>query len=211
MAMTRPAPIFPLSPDGAAAGTKLPNGALTLSDLTGSPRFGLKGAGSAIWLRRQGAPLPEVNHLLDWQEMRVLRLGREDIVLLGSEATVSISALVAIWMADPNPRGFSSWREESWAWMRLSGPGADDAMAQLCAVDLRPGRFGPNQVAQTRVGGIDTVTFRCDGGFDFLFDITATAHFANTIETLHRFSSLRKDTHDSNSRHHLPNPYALRK
>jgi sarcosine oxidase subunit gamma len=194
MAMTRPAPVFPLSPDGAAAGTKLPNGALTLSDLTGWRRFGLKGAGSAIWLRRQGAPLPEINHLRDWQGMQVLRLGREDIVLLGNEVSGPISALVATWMADPNSRGYSSWREEGWAWFRLSGAGADDAMAQLCAVDLRFGKFGADQVAQTRVGGIDTVTFRCDGGFDFLLDITATAHFANTIETLHRFSSLRKDT-----------------
>src|SRR5262245_41827245 len=128
-------------PGGAADATPLPVGAIALTDLTAVPRFGLKGAGSADWLTAKGISLPAVNRIASHRGMRVLRLGNEDIVLLTEKDGQPLSELVNSWHDEPSPKGYSSWREEGWAWMHLSGPRLAEAMSRLCALDLRPGRF----------------------------------------------------------------------
>jgi sarcosine oxidase subunit gamma len=65
--------------------------------------------------------------------------------------------------------------------MRLSGPRLAEAMSGLCALDLRPQKFGVDDIAQTRVGHIEAVAFRSPAGFDILFDITASAYFARAV------------------------------
>ncbi|MEI9401223.1 hypothetical protein [Mesorhizobium argentiipisi] len=173
--------IYPFMPGGAAGSTKLISDAVVLSDLTGRPRFGLKGGGSAAWLAAQGVTLPAVNRIGDHRGMRVLRLGNEDILLLAESAGETLAEVKAAWQAAAAPKGFSSWREEGWAWMRLSGPGLAEAMSSLCALDLRLQKFGADDIAQTRVGNIEAVTFRSPTGFDILFDITASAYFARAV------------------------------
>ncbi|MBZ9765387.1 hypothetical protein LB535_14925 [Mesorhizobium sp. CA10] len=173
--------IYPFMPGGAADGPELISGAVVLSDLTDRPRFGLKGGGSAAWLAAQGITLPCVNRIGEHRGMQVLRLGNEDILLLAEDAGETLAEVKAAWQAATAPKGYSSWREESWAWMRLSGPELAEAMRALCALDLRPQKFGPDDVAQTRVGHIEAVTFRSPTGFDILFDITASAYFARAV------------------------------
>ncbi|MGT2465787.1 hypothetical protein ACVOMV_12575 [Mesorhizobium atlanticum] len=173
--------IYPFMPGGAADGTRLASGAVVLSDLTDRPRFGLKGGGSAAWLAAQGVKLPAVNRIGDHRGMRVLRLGNEDILLLAEDAAETLAQINTGWQAVPAPKGYSSWREEGWAWMRLSGPRLAEAMCSLCALDLRSHRFGADDIAQTRVGHVEAVTFRSPAGFDILFDITASAYFARAV------------------------------
>ncbi|MEW6631824.1 MAG: hypothetical protein AB1440_13210 [Pseudomonadota bacterium] len=173
--------IYPFMPGGAAHGTTLVSGAIVLSDLTDKPRFGLKGGGAAAWLAAQGVKLPAVNRIGDHRGMRVLRLGSEDILLLAEGAEATFAEVKTAWQAAPAPKGYSSWREEGWAWMRLSGPRLAEAMSSLCALDLRPQKFGADDIAQTRVGHIEAVTFRSPAGFDILFDITASAFFARAV------------------------------
>jgi sarcosine oxidase subunit gamma len=168
-------------PGGAADGTPLPSGAIALTDLTAAPRFGLKGAGSADWLAANGIPLPAVNRIGVCQGMRVLRLGNEDILLLAEDNDEPLAELVCSWHSETTANGYSSWREEGWAWMRLSGLLVAEAMSRLCALDLRAGQFGADEIAQTRVAGIEAVTFRAETGFDMLFDITASAFFARAV------------------------------
>ncbi|WP_292332524.1 hypothetical protein, partial [Mesorhizobium sp.] len=124
--------IYPFMPSGAADGTTLISGAVALNDLTASPRFGLKGGGSADWLGLHGIPIPGVNRIGEHRGMRVLRLGNEDILLLAEDAAETLADVKAIWQAAPAPKGYSSWREEGWAWMRLSGPRLAEAMCSLC-------------------------------------------------------------------------------
>ncbi|RWH71069.1 hypothetical protein [Mesorhizobium sp.] len=176
--------IYPFMPGGAADGTKLASGAVVLSDLTDRPRFGLKGGGSAAWLAAQGVKLPAVNRIGDHRGMRVLRLGNEDILLLAEDAAETLAQINTGWQAATVPKGYSSWREEGWAWMRLSGPDLAKAMSGLCALDLRPQKFGVDDIAQTRVGHIEAVTFRSPTGFDILFDITASAYFARAVAAM---------------------------
>lgn len=181
MAMPEPRRIFPFMPGGAAHATKLPAGAITLTDITASPRFGLKGPGSADWLAAQGVPLPSVNRIDAYKGTRVLRLGKEDIVLLAEDAAETLLDLKSAWHGDAGPKGYSSWRDEGWAWMRLSGPGLDQGMSRLCALDLRHSHFGAGEIAQTRVGHVEAVLFRSGDAFDVLFDVTASAFFARTV------------------------------
>lgn len=173
--------LFPFMAGGAAHGTMLPVGAVTLSDLTPNPRFGLKGGGSAAWLTAHGIPLPAINRIGTHHGMRVLRLGNEDILLLAEGAGEALAELKAAWATDTGPKGYSSGREEGWAWLRLSGRHAPQAMERLCALDFRADRFGVDDIGQTRVGHIEAVTLRSQGGFDVLFDITASAYFARMV------------------------------
>ncbi|TPL51827.1 hypothetical protein [Mesorhizobium sp. B2-4-6] len=176
--------VYPFMPGGAAAGTKLISGAVALSDLADKPRFGLKGGGSAAWLAAQGVTLPAVNRIGDHRGMRVLRLGNEDILLLAEDAGETVADFKNTWHVAAAPKGYSSWREEGWAWMRLSGPRHAEAMSSLCALDLRPQKFGADDIAQTRVGHIEAVTFRSPAGFDILFDIAASAYFARAVAAM---------------------------
>lgn len=181
MAASTATRIYPFMPGGAAHGTKLVSGAVVLSDLTDKPRFGLKGGGSATWLAAQGITLPAVNRIGEHHGIRVLRLGNEDILLLAKDADETLAEVKTAWQAAPAPKGYSSWREEGWAWMRLSGPRLAEAMSSLCALDLRSQKFGADDIAQTRVGHVEAVTFRSPSGFDILFDITASAYFARAV------------------------------
>lgn len=174
-------PVYPRDPGGGAEGLPIPAGPLALADLTTAPRFGLKGAGSAAWLAGKGAVLPAVNGIVEWRGMRLLRLGREDLLLLAEGEGGALAQTVSAWQSEPGPRGWSAWREEGWAWFRLSGLALDAAMARLCALDLRPAAFGANRIAQTRISGVEAVLFRSAAGFDILFDITLTAHVIGLI------------------------------
>ncbi|MDX8495130.1 hypothetical protein RFN29_26575 [Mesorhizobium sp. VK22B] len=181
--------IYPFMPGGAANGTELVSRAIELTDVTATPRFGLKGGGSTAWLAAQGVTLPAVNRIDDHRGMRVLRLGNEDILLLAESAGDVLAEIKRAWQADAAPKGYSSWREEGWAWMRLSGPRLTEAMSRLCALDLRAGKFGVGDIAQTRVGHIEAVMFRSSRGFDILFDITASAYFARTVAAVARHNT----------------------
>jgi sarcosine oxidase subunit gamma len=173
--------VFPFMAGGAADGAELPAGAVALTDLTSSPRFGLKGSGSAAWLTAYGIVPPAVNSIGVDRGIRVLRLGNEDILMLSEDGASGVAELKHAWASDSGAKGYSSWREEGWAWVRLSGPGAASAMTELCALDLRAEKFSVDDIAQTRVGHIDAVMFRRGTGFDVLFDITASAYFARTV------------------------------
>ena len=172
---------FPLSPGGAAENVTLTNGVVTLTDLTPLPRFGLKGRGSAAWLEAQGRSLPHINQIADG----VLRLGNEDLVVIKDA-----DDLRATWQAASAPKGYNAWREETWAWMHLSGPRLDDLMAKICPVDLSSAAFPEGTIAQTRVGYVEAITWRhtYEGrpGFAVFFDIAATAFFANAVATAAR-------------------------
>ncbi|MEX0302403.1 MAG: hypothetical protein AB3N24_08275 [Leisingera sp.] len=169
--------LYPLDPQGAAEGVPLMTGPVSLRDDSRTPRFGLKGRGTVSFLQSQGYEVPEVNRIANG----VLRLGREEAVVLNHP-----DDLRARWNAAPAPKGYYSWRQETWAMMHLSGPHLFDLMAKICPVNLNEGAFGQGEIAQTRVGYVEATTWRDDRsgpGFSVLFDIAATAFFANAVAT----------------------------
>lgn len=169
--------VYPLDPNGAAEDVALMTGPVTLRDDSHTPRFGLKGHGTVAFLTSHGVAVPEVNRIADG----VLRLGGEEAVVLSPAPD-----LRARWESAAVPKGYYSWREETWAMMHLSGPRLFDLMAKICPVNLSASAFGLGEIAQTRVGYVEAITWRDDRegpGFSVLFDISATAFFAEAIAT----------------------------
>jgi sarcosine oxidase subunit gamma len=178
--------VFPLSATGAAAdcvGLLSETGPATLRDLSACARFGLKGPGADTWFERRWT-LPPINRWVTRDGARLLRLGARDLMVLADPASpAAVEALRADWEA--GGEGHSSWREETWAWLRLAGPAAFDVASRLTAVDLRPKAFGPDQILQTRFSHLDAVLLRAGPedacGLDILFDIAATAQVVRDI------------------------------
>ena len=104
--MAAPERIFPFCDGGAALGAPLPSGLVTLTDLTSRPRFGVKGSGSSAWLATRGVAVPAINRVTALGNMRVLRLGNEDIVLLAEQSGEELGRLIAAWHAETGPRGY---------------------------------------------------------------------------------------------------------
>jgi len=190
-------PRFWSGPAGPAAHVIAGTGtgpALRLYDLTACDRFGLKGRGSADWLARQGLTIPE--RVNTWrpspaQALDVLRLGRDDLVVLSRPDATSGApeALRTAWRADAaSPRGHDAWRDEVWAWFHLCGDGLADLMAMTCPVDLRPDVFATGDIVQSRVAQLDCVVARSDRagtpGFDLFFDIASSAFVLASLKEL---------------------------
>jgi sarcosine oxidase subunit gamma len=177
--------LFPLQAGGAAEDAALllgRRGGLAIEDRTAWPRWGLKGPGSADWLAAAGLALPEINRWSESDGIRILRLGRNDVTLLADpDAAERLAAIRVRWEAAAAPKGYPSWREEGWAWLALSGAGLAAALARLTAVDLRPGRFGADAIAQTRVAHLDAVLLLAGGVAEILFDIAASAGVVREI------------------------------
>ena len=57
------------------------------------------------------------------------------------------------------------------AWLRLAGDSVATFLAELCAVDMRPERFGDGSVAQTSVASQNAVVVRRDDGATYGLDI----------------------------------------
>ncbi|GAB1362662.1 hypothetical protein MASR1M32_18980 [Rhodobacter sp.] len=180
----QPAALFPLSPGGAFGPSAYPVEGMT--DLTAAPRFGIKGAGVSDWITAQGMALPAVNRWLPVDAGRLLRLGREEVVMLAEDRAAELRSLRDGWDSATGPRGHAAWREEGWARLRLDALRHARTMAALCAVDLRQGRFGADAIAQTRIAGIEGIVLRSGDGraFDLLFDITVTGHVVDAIGIL---------------------------
>ena len=165
--------VYPLSATGAAADAvaKLgTTGRTTIADCTAKARFWLKGSGATAFFAAQSIPLPKVNQHAAVGDAQVVRLGRSDIMVLGTDGAVF--NLRTAWEAAP--QGYSSYREETWGWLRLTGAGAEATLRRQTAFDLLGGAFSTNAIAQTRFAHQDGVILRCDGGFDLFFDIAST-------------------------------------
>ena len=177
--------IFPLDADGAAAdyaGLLGDKSGLRILDRTAWPRFGVKGPGSADWLDGAGIDLPGLNRLRMKNRLMTLRLGGNDIMLHPIDGTPDrVADLRGRWDKDNGPKGYSSWREEGWAWLYLDGPDLDDTLARCCAVDLRPAVFADDQIAQTSFAHVDAMVFRQDTGINVLFDISALGNVLATL------------------------------
>jgi sarcosine oxidase, subunit gamma len=172
MTLTR---VYPMDEEGAAYGVPLVEGAVELTDLTSTLRFGIKGSGSVKFLESEGYTVPDVNRITG----NTLRLGRDEVVVVNAPL-----GLRTRWEAAPYPKGYYGWREETWAMMHLSGNFVLDLMSKISPVDLGPERFTHGMIAQTRVGYLDAIVWRDDReniGFSVMFDIASTAFFANAV------------------------------
>lgn len=164
-------------------------GLLGLSDLSPLRRCGFKGAGAVEWLSTQGLSVPEASNRAEVQYdgSVAARLGPGEVLILGDLRQQGDLAgrLEQDWqgmdkVADA-PHGYPVPRRDSHAWFYLTGSRAAEALAKLCAVDLRPNRFGPLQIAQTSVARISAIVLRQDCGavlgYHLLVDSASAEYF----------------------------------
>ncbi|HDS0917530.1 TPA: sarcosine oxidase [Pseudomonas putida] len=131
-----------------------------LTDLTELARVGFRGSDSAAYLQQLGYDLPaQPNHAVRQDDGSwVARLSQTEYLLLGNLANdgARVAGLEAGWVQDA-PRNYLLPRQDSHAWLQLSGVYGSAVMAKLCAVDLRAGAFPVGAVAQTSVARINVI------------------------------------------------------
>lgn len=153
-----------------------------VADLCNLPRFGLRGPAVANYLRSLDYLLPkQPNQALrqpsgEW----LIRLSQSEYLLLGAFADggARVATLEAV---APNlgPGCYSLPRQDSHAWIVLTGVQLPALLSKLCGVDL--GRsFSVGQVVQTSVARTSAILLNAgDGDYPHfhLFCDRASAHY----------------------------------
>ncbi len=164
-------------PDGEARAARR----LGLADLSVLPHTGFKGAGVVQWLRGQGVEVAEEPNWAPAQKGGglALRQAAAEVMILGDLSGEGgwPERLKQSWWAEPvppeKPRGFPMPRDETHAWLAVTGAHAAAMFAKLCAVDLRAPAFPQGRVAQTSIARLNGVVVRDDRGQDPFFHLLA--------------------------------------
>lgn len=130
-----------------------------LLDLSNLPRVGFRGTAAASYLGLRGYVLPEVPNRAQPQldGSQVLRLSQTEYLLLGSllDAGARIAEEERSWHLDG--ANYLLPRQDSHAWLLLTGAHCAEVMAKLCGVDLRAQAFPVGAVAQTSAARINVI------------------------------------------------------
>lgn len=131
-----------------------------LTDLSALARVGLRGKNAAAVLNGYHYRLPTTPNQALHQEdgSLVARLSASEYLLLGSLADdgARITRDEAAWQAE-SQGSYTLPRQDTHAWLALTGQHASDVMAKLCGVDLSPATFPAGKVAQTSVARINAI------------------------------------------------------
>ncbi|WP_069942771.1 sarcosine oxidase [Pseudomonas putida] len=159
-----------------------------LTDLTALARVGFRGADSAAYLQQRRYRLPTQpnqavrQHDGSW----VARLSQAEYLLLGSLADdgARVADVEAEWVQDAQ-RNYLLPRQDSHAWLQLSGVHGSAVMAKLCGVDLRAGAFPVGAVAQTSVARINMIVLNVGRderpALQLLFDRASLAYVCEAV------------------------------
>ena len=143
-------------------------------DLTGLPRVGFRGAQSGEYLQSRGFSLPDKPNQAITQPdgSHVARLSQTEYLLLGSlrDRGERIADEEARWEMD-HLANYLLPREDSHAWMQLSGAHAAEVMAKLCGVDLRSAAFAHGAVAQTSAARFNVIVINISAESHPIFHI----------------------------------------
>ena len=159
-----------------------------LVDLTDLPRVGFRGQQSAAYLQARGFTLPDAPNQAVTQAdgSHVARLSQTEYFILGSLADRGerIADEEARWELD-HSANYLLPREDSHAWLHLSGVCIAEVMAKLCGVDLRPAAFPLGAVAQTSAARINVIVINLGSkgqpAFQILFDRASLAYFKGAV------------------------------
>lgn len=131
-----------------------------LVDLTDLARVGFRGMQSAEYLKDRGFELPEQPNqaVVQADGSYVARLSETEYFILGSlqDHGQRIADEEARWELDLQAN-YLLPRQDSHAWLQLSGSHIAEIMAKLCGVDLRTQAFKQGAVAQTSAARINVI------------------------------------------------------
>lgn len=159
-----------------------------IADLTYLPRVGFRGIDSASYLTQAGYLLPEQpNTLLKQNDgSTVARLSATEYLLLGawSDFGESITQLERNWSMSEQAN-YLLPRQDSHAWIQLTGSSIALVMAKLCAVDLSAEAFTVGQIAQTSVARINAIVMNVSDAqapkFNILCDRAASLYLWHVL------------------------------
>lgn len=159
-----------------------------LIDLTDLPRVGFRGVDAAGWLTARGYSLPQVPNQarVCGDGTLVARLSQTEYLLLGSLADRGqrVAGEEAGWVLDEQ-RNYLLPRQDSHAWLQLSGKHVAEVMAKICGVDLRAGAFPVGSVAQTSVARLNVIVINAGSAelakFYLLCDRASVAYFQAAV------------------------------
>jgi len=171
------------------AGAQAAAAELSICDLSGLGRIGVKGPGTCDKLAEFGVQIPAASNQAKRQDdgSLVARLAPNEVVILGDLALKSgtVERVAKAWPSDDlapaAPRGYVVPRQHSHAWFRMTGAAAPATLAKLCAVDLRTRVFEELRVAQTSVARLNAIVIREDvagtPSFHLLADSAAAGYW----------------------------------
>jgi len=159
-----------------------------LTDLTDVARVGFRGGDSAAYLQQRGYRLPQQPNQAVRQDDGgwIARLSQTEYLLLGSLADegARVAAAEAEWVQDAQ-RNYLLPRQDSHAWLQLSGVHGSAVMAKLCGVDLRAGAFPVGAVAQTSAARINVIVVNVGSderpALQLLFDRASLAYLREAM------------------------------
>ncbi len=159
-----------------------------LLDLTNLARVGFRGAAAAEYLTARGYQLPEApNRALTQSDgSHVARLSQTEYLLLGSlrDAGARISQEEQSWHF-AETANYLLPRQDSHAWLLLTGEHSAAVMAKLCGVDLRAEAFPVGSVAQTSAARINVIVVNLPEGelpcFQILCDRASVSYFWDAL------------------------------
>lgn len=157
-------------------------------DLTGLPRVGFRGARSGEYLQSRGFSLPDKPNQAVTQPdgTHVARLSQTEYLLLGSlrDRGERIADEEVRWEMD-HLANYLLPREDSHAWLQLSGVHTAEVMAKLCGVDLRSTAFAQGAVAQTSAARINVIVINVSSEslpvFHLLCDRASLEYFKGAL------------------------------
>ncbi|HAW39022.1 MAG TPA: sarcosine oxidase [Pseudomonas sp.] len=171
---------------GDDEGTQLQRCALI--DLSNLARVGFRGNAAAEYLQTRGYRLPDRPNQAQPQEdgSLVARLSQSEYLLLGSlrDAGSRIQLEEAGWQLGDSAN-YLLPRQDSHAWLLLTGGHASEVMAKLCGVDLRAEAFPPGSVAQTSAARINAIVINAAQGelpcLQLLCDRASASYFWDAL------------------------------
>lgn len=134
---------------------------LTLQDLDGRARLGVRGTDLGRWVNANGYTVGDApNRGYPQSDKSLLaRLSACELVWLG-KANQSIGERTRV---AEDYRCYTVLRRDTHAWFRVAGAEAPRMLAGICGVDLSASAFANHAVAQTLLAGVSAIVIRDDG------------------------------------------------
>lgn len=159
-----------------------------LIDLTDLPRVGFRGPDAAAWLSERGYTLPDLPNraVVGADGTLVARLSQTEYFLLGNltDRGQRIAEEEAGWQYSER-RNYLLPRQDSHAWLQLSGRHVAEVMAKICGVNLRSDAFPVGSVAQTSVARLNVIVINAGSAelakFYLLCDRASAAYFQTAV------------------------------
>ncbi|MEH6445701.1 MAG: hypothetical protein V7784_17545 [Oceanospirillaceae bacterium] len=139
---------------------------LAIIDLSTLPRSGFKGREAPQWLTDKGVNIPETPNQAVKQDdgSIVARLSMQEHLIL-SDLAISASLpakLEQSWSMQSDVACYSLPRNDSHAWLYLTGSEVRAMLSKVCGIDLRDNEFANLSIAQTSIARINGILIRDD-------------------------------------------------